>query len=139
DPVEAGIMAAVRRFFGRPRNVALSMVLVAIAAAATFAATRRAAAPDLPTATVTRGEFVDTLEIRGEIRPLKSVVLASPMNSGELQIVKLVKNGTLVKPGDILVEFDGSTLQRTIQEKQSELKQSDAEIEQSAAQARITD
>ena len=130
-------MAAVRRFFGRPRNVALSMVLVAIAAAGTFAATRRTAAPDLPTATVTRGEFVDTLEIRGEIRPLKSVVLSSPMQSGELQILKLAKSGTMVKPGDLLVQFDPSTLERTIQEKQSELKQADAEIEQANAQSRI--
>ncbi len=130
-------MAAVRRFFGRPRNVALSMVLVAIAAAGTFAATRRAAAPDLPTATVTRGEFVDTLEIRGEIRPLKSLVLSSPMQSGELQILKLAKSGTMVKPGDLLVQFDPSTLERTIQEKQSELKQADAEIEQANAQSRI--
>jgi HlyD family secretion protein len=130
-------MAAVRRFLARPRNVALSIVLVAIAAAATFAASRRAAAPDFPTATVTRGEFVDTLEIRGEIRPLKSIVLSSPMQSGELQILKLAKSGTMVKPGDLLVRFDPSTLERTIQEKQSELKQADAEIEQAQAQSRI--
>ena len=52
------------------------------------------------------------------------------MQSGELQIVKLAKNGSLVKAGDVVVEFDGSTLRRTMQEKQSELKQADAEIEQ---------
>ena len=52
------------------------------------------------------------------------------MQSGELQILKLAKNGTMVKPGDLVVQFDPSTLQRTIQEKQSELKQADAEIEQ---------
>jgi multidrug resistance efflux pump len=93
--------------------------------------------PDLPTALVTKGTFVDTLEIRGEIRPLKSIVLSSPMQSGELQIVKLAKSGTMVKPGDVVVQFDPSTLQRTIQEKQSELKQADAEIEQAQAQTRI--
>ena len=86
---------------------------------------------------MTRGEFVDTLEIRGEIRPLKSIVLSSPMQSGELQILKLAKNGTMVKAGDVVVQFDPSTLQRTIQEKQSELKQADAEIEQAQAQSRI--
>ena len=94
--------------------------------------------PDVPTADVTRGEFVDALEIRGEIRPLKSIVLSSPMQSGELQILKLAKNGSMVKAGDIVVQFDGTTLQRTIQEKQSELKQANAEIEQANAQARIT-
>ena len=43
---------------------------------------------------VTRGDFTDQLEIRGEIRPVKSVVLSSPMQSGELQIIKLAKSGT---------------------------------------------
>jgi HlyD family secretion protein len=106
-------------------------------AAGAFAAARRTAVPDLPTALVTKGPFVDTLEIRGEIRPLKSIVLSSPMQSGELQILKLAKSGTMVKPGDVVVRFDPSTLERTIQEKQSELKQADAEIEQAQAQTRI--
>jgi HlyD family secretion protein len=130
-------MAAVRRFFARPRNMVMSIALIAIAALGAFAATRRTAVPDFPTVAVTRGEFVDTLEIRGEIRPLKSIVLSSPMQSGDLQILKLAKSGTMVKPGDVLVRFDPSTLQRTIQEKQSEVKQADAEIEQAQAQARI--
>lgn len=122
----------------RPRNLVIAGALVLVAVAGMIATAGGGTLPDLPMADVTRGEFVDTLEIRGEIRPLKSVVLSSPLQSGDLQIIKLAKNGTLVKPGDIVVEFDGSTLQRTIQEKQSELKQADAEIEQAAAQARIT-
>lgn len=130
-------MMAMRRFFARPRNMAVSIAVVGMVAAGTFAATRRAAPPDFPTTLVTRGQFVDTLEIRGEIRPLKSVVLSSPMQSGELQILKLAKSGTMVKPGDLVVRFDPSTLERTIQEKQSELKQADAEIEQAQAQTRI--
>jgi HlyD family secretion protein len=130
-------MISVRRFFARPRNTAASIAFIAVAAAGTFAASRRATVPDLPTTLVTRGQFVDTLEIRGEIRPLKSIVLSSPMQSGELQILKLAKSGTMVKPGDVVVRFDPSTLERTIQEKQSELKQADAEIEQAQAQTRI--
>ncbi len=121
----------------RPRNIALLIAAISILAAAGFAAARHSPPPDLPTAQVTKGAFVDTLEIRGEIRPLKSVVLSSPMQSGELQILKLAKSGTMVKQGDVVVQFDPSTLQRTIQEKQSELKQADAEIEQAQAQTRI--
>ena len=129
----AGMLTVVRR----PRNVAAGVVVLAVLAAGAFAAARHSAVPDLPTALVAKGPFVDTLEIRGEIRPLKSIVLSSPMQSGELQILKLAKNGTMVKPGDVVVQFDPSTLQRTIQEKQSELKQADAEIEQAQAQTRI--
>jgi multidrug resistance efflux pump len=101
--------------------------------------TLRGSAADGPGADVTRGEFVDVVELRGDVRPLKSVVLASPMQAGELQIVKLARTGTAVKAGDVVVEFDGSTLARTVQEKQTELKQVDAEIDQERAQARITE
>jgi multidrug efflux pump subunit AcrA (membrane-fusion protein) len=125
------------RLVRRPRYIGLGVAAVVLIAAGGFAATRRTAVPDLPTVLVSKGPFVDTLEIRGEIRPLKSIILSSPMQSGELQILKLAKNGTMVKPGDMLVQFDPSTLQRTIQEKQSELKQADAEIEQAQAQTRI--
>ena len=123
----------------RPRNAGIAVMMGVALIAGTFAAVGRTSPPDLPTAEVTKGEFVDVLEIRGEIRPLRSVVLTSPMQSGELQIVKLAKNGSPVQAGDVVVQFDGSTLQRTIQEKQSELRQSDAEIEQSRAQTKITD
>ena len=123
----------------RPRNAIVTMIVAVAAIIGGFAAVGRGSAPDVPMSEVTRGDFIDRLEIRGEIRPVKSIVLSSPLQSGELQIIKLVKSGTLVKPGDVVVLFDGSTLQRTIQEKQSELRQADAEIEQTRAQARITE
>jgi HlyD family secretion protein len=132
------MMRRLSLFARRPRNVIVIAVLVALTIVGVMVKARGGTLPDVPMADVTKGEFVDTLEIRGEIRPLKSVVLTSPLQSGELQIVKLVKSGTVVKPGDVVVEFDGSTLQRTILEKQSEVKQADAEIEQVSAQSRIT-
>jgi len=118
-------------------GIATLAVLVVVVAAGVFAAVGRGSAPDLPTIEVKRGEYVDALELRGEIRPLRSVVVSSPMQSGELQILKLAANGTKVKAGDVVVQFDGTTLQRTIQEKESELKQANAEIEQANAQSRI--
>jgi multidrug efflux pump subunit AcrA (membrane-fusion protein) len=130
-----GIGAAMRS--GRRRALA-AVVVIALAVTAAFVSVGKGSAPDVPTVEVKKGEFVDALEIRGDIRPKKSVVLAAPMQSGELQIVKLAKNGSVVKAGDVVVEFDGSTLRRTMQEKQSELKQAEAEIEQAVAQSRIT-
>jgi HlyD family secretion protein len=127
------VRAVVRR-----RNIVLAGLFVVAAGAVALVGFGPDAAPDFPTVEVKKGEFVDTLEIRGDIRPLKSIVLSSPMQSGELQIVKLAKNGSAVKAGDTVVQFDGSLLQRTIQEKQSEVRQADAEIEQARAQARIT-
>ncbi len=123
----------------RPRNALITAVIVLATVAGVLGFAGRGSAPALPLAEVIRGEFVDTLEIRGEIRPVRSIVLSSPMQSGELQIIKLAPSGTMVKPGDVVVQFDGSTLERTIQEKQSELRQADAEIEQTRAQSRLTE
>jgi multidrug efflux pump subunit AcrA (membrane-fusion protein) len=128
-------LAALRR----PRNAIVTAAAAMLSVGWVFVGIGRGSVPDLPTVEVTRGDFTDLLEIRGEIRPVRSIVLASPMQSGELQIIKLAKSGTMVKPGDVVVQFDGSTLLRTIQEKQSELRQADAEIEQQRAQSKITD
>ena len=84
----------------RRRNVVLLSLVIVAVLVGVFATARRPSEPDLPTVEVKKGEFVDTLEIRGDIKPFKSIVLTSPMQSGELQIVKLAKNGAIVKPGD---------------------------------------
>jgi HlyD family secretion protein len=121
-----------------PRRAVIALGVVALAITAGFVAAGRGSTPDLPTTEVKMGEFIDAIEIRGDIKPRRSVVMAAPMQAGELQIVKLAKTGTMVKTGDVVVEFDGTTLRRTMQEKQSELKQAEAEIEQTIAQTRIT-
>jgi multidrug efflux pump subunit AcrA (membrane-fusion protein) len=107
----------------RPRRsgpVAAGLVLVAIAVSAGVMIRRQGSSPDIPTATVTRGEFVDALEIRGEVRPVRSVVVTAPMQAGDLQILKIAANGSMVKAGDTVVEFDATTLQHTVQDKQSD-------------------
>src|SRR5438132_4512427 len=95
------------------------------------------AAPTINTAEVKLGEFVDNVEIRGQVKTLKSVVLTAPSGAGDIQIVKLAKNGTLVKKGEVVAQFDISNLQRTLDQKRSELKQAEAEIERSRAQGRL--
>lgn len=114
-----------------------AIALVLAVAAGVFAYVRRGGGPNLTTAEVTRGDYVDIVEIRGVVKPLKSILITAPMQSGELQILKIAKNGAPIKAGDVAVEFDGSTLRRTVQEKQSELKQALAEFDQAKAKASI--
>ncbi len=91
--------------------------------------------PTEPIFEVRRGEFLDVIQIRGQIKATKSVTLAAPSDAGELQILKIAANGTYVKPGDVVVEFDKSKTEQDMAQDQSTLKSADAEIEQTRAQA----
>jgi len=122
----------------RARILGIVAAVGCLAAAGFAIATRADTVPDVPMADVARGDFVDYVQLRGDIRPAKSIVLSAPTDAGDLQILKLAKNGGAVKKGDVVVQFDATTLRQRTQEKQSELKQSDAEIAQMQAQLRIT-
>ena len=92
---------------------------------------------NVPTANVVRGEFVDYSQLRGEIEAEKSVVLSAPSNVGDLQIIQLAKNGAAVKKGDVVVQFDPTDLVQRLQQSQTDLKQAEAQIEQTRAQGRL--
>ena len=119
-------------------KILLALGVLAAAAALVAAMRWRAAPPPVATAEITRGDYLDIVDIRGEIRPRRSVVINAPMQAGDLQILTLAANGSTVKAGDSVLQFDGSTLQRTIQERQSELRQALDELDQAKAEARIT-
>jgi RND family efflux transporter MFP subunit len=114
-----------------------SLVIGVIAIGGATVAMTRGSVPALTTAEVVRGEYIDIVEIRGQVRPLKSIVITAPMQSGELQILKIAKNGAPIEAGDVAIEFDGSSLERTIVDKKAELKQALAELDQIKARASI--
>ncbi|HEY7405224.1 MAG TPA: efflux RND transporter periplasmic adaptor subunit [Candidatus Angelobacter sp.] len=128
---------AVVRFFLRRKGLAVLAAAGFLMLAIGAVALHRTAAPRVPTADVKRGEFVDYVQIRGEIKALRSVQLAAPSIAGDLQIVKLVPTGTMVKAGDVVVQFDTTTLANTLAQKQSELKSAEADIEHSRAENRL--
>ena len=103
-----------------------------------YALLRGNAAGSTNTIVVTRGEYSDIVEIRGQIQPVKSIYVTAPLSAGELQILKMAANGTTVKAGDVVAEFDAVTLRRTIQEKEVELRSGNAELGQGQAQSAIT-
>jgi RND family efflux transporter MFP subunit len=120
----------------RAGAIVAAIVVVALGAAG-FVAVKKGRGPDVPTAEVTRGDFVEIVETRGDIRPFRSVLVTAPYQAGELQILKLVANGSAVKQGDVVADFDALTLRRTLQDKQSELRQAQAELDQATQQSKI--
>jgi len=124
-------------FFQSRKGMLAAAAAVLVVAGAGFAF-RKTAAPTVPTAQVHRGEFVDYIPVRGNIKALHSIQIAAPSIAGDLQIVKLAPTGTIVKKGDVIVQFDTTTLQATLDQKRSELKSADADIDHSRAEARLS-
>lgn len=104
-----------------------------------FAAVRFAnPAPSVPTVEVKRGEFVDYVQVRGQVSATKSMTVAAPFEAGEdLQIISLAKNGAQVKQGEVVVRFDATKFEQDLAQNRSALRAADAEIEQTRAQARM--
>jgi HlyD family secretion protein len=96
-------------------------------------------APRIATAEVTRGPFMDYMTMRGEVKARRSVALTAPRQAGQLLIVRLAPDGTLVKKGDVVVQFDASKLQQQLAEHMSALETAEAQIHQTQAQAQLTD
>ena len=117
------------------RKVLLVVILLATASAAVYALAHLSTkAPTVPTFQVKRGEFLDVLQFRGELKAMKSVSITAPANAGDLQILKILPDGTQVKKGDVVVEFDPSKTQMDLAQDKSVLKSSQAGIDQVRAQ-----
>jgi len=96
-------------------------------------------APPTPTYEVKRGEFLDSEQFHGEVKALKSVTISAPAEAGDLQIVKISAEGALVKPGDVVVEFDKTKTEQDLAQFQSSLKSAQATIDQARAQAKLNE
>ncbi len=111
---------------------------IVIVAATVFGSIRLArSAPKFPMAVVQQKEFVDYVEVRGAVKALKSTVVTAPAGSGDLQILNIVTDGVKVKKGDVVVQFDATTVKHNLALNESALKSADATIQQSRAASRL--
>jgi HlyD family secretion protein len=119
-----------------PRRIAI-VVAVLITAATTMGILWKNSSAKIPTVEVKPTDFVDYVEIRGQIKALRSQTITAPASAGDLQILKLAANGMQVKKGDVLVEFDASNLKQKYAQDISALRAADADIEKTTAGARL--
>ncbi len=127
------------RLWGRIRIPLVAVVLLVAGAVVLAAGRLGTRQPDVPTAEVKLGEFTDSLSMRGEIKAFRSLSLAAPAEAGDLQIVKIIDDGSQVKTGDPVVEFDKTRTEQDLAQYRSALKSAEAEIEQARAQARLSE
>jgi HlyD family secretion protein len=120
------------------RKIIASVVGLAIVVAIAGVSFGRGATVDVPTTAILKGEFIDYLQVRGEVKAVRSVPLTVPTTGGgDLQILELAKNGMNIKKGDVVVRFDPMTVERTLNDRRSDFKQAEEEIAKTRAQYRI--
>jgi hypothetical protein len=78
---------------------------------------------------VVRKRVEDVFLLSGDLRSVRSVSLNTPRGEGELQIRWMVEDGSEVKEGDRLVEFDAARLIQTIEERRLRLRQAENDRE----------
>jgi len=123
----------------RRRTLVVVFVLAAASACVYGVAHFKPKSPAVPTFQVKRGEFLDVLEFRGQLKAMKSVTMTAPANAGDLQILKIAADGAQVKKGDVVIEFDPSKTQQDLAQDESVLKSSQAEIDQVRAQGGLNE
>ena len=122
------------------------LLVVAIVVLGRLSAARRgpAASQAARTATVERRDFFHSVRVHAIVEAVESHTIAAPRLSGQglntLIITRLVKNGSTVHQGDVLVEFDRQAQLKNVLDKEAEYKGLVAQIgkkeaEQAAARA----
>ncbi|MFQ5723320.1 MAG: efflux RND transporter periplasmic adaptor subunit [Terriglobia bacterium] len=79
-------------------------------------------------------EFAITLRAEGELKSVRSVTISAPMISGRLQIIRLIPQGTAVKPGDVVVQFDPTEKLKARDDAAFDLRSAEEEIAKMQAQ-----
>ncbi len=78
--------------------------------------------------------YVDLIET-GDIEAVSQVQITAPMlMGGNLQVIELIPEGTEVKQGDFLLQFDTSTLEQQKQQREDQLEGLLADLERTKAQ-----
>lgn len=121
------------------------VLVVALTAAAAFGAANRLTArvPDLSGAqasahvVVKRQDFVRSVRLGGTVEAVQATTIAAPrlagQNNNSLVIMRLIKSGTSVKPGGLLIEFDRQEQLRNSLDRRAELTDFEQQIKKRQA------
>ena len=130
-------MSAWRRRVGFWTAVAGMLLALGGAAAGLYHLRQVQATVTLPIAPVRQGDFLVIIRCRGELRAARSVQISTPVVPN-LRIAWLSPAGEPVQAGDSIIRFDSSSAQQQLQQKEAQLRQAQATLDQAIAQARIT-
>lgn len=93
-------------------------------------------ASKLPVAQAREGEFLAIIRCRGELWAGKSAQIYAPVVPN-LRIAWMAGSGEVVEKGAPVIRFDSSTVEQQLVQKQAQLAQAQASLDQEVAQVRI--
>ncbi len=123
------------------KRILISTAVIAVLAALAWGGMRviQLTAPEdrneIPTTKVRKGKVTITVSARGELQGGNSEVLTAPMVGGDLPITSLREPGEMVKPGDIVVEFDTTAQEFSLREAQADLAEAEQQVIKAEADA----
>jgi multidrug efflux pump subunit AcrA (membrane-fusion protein) len=94
------------------------------------------------TSTVTRRDFVRSIRIAGTVEAVQATTVSVPRLQGQgtttmsLVITRLIRAGSLVRPGDLLVEFDRQDQLKNALDRRAELSDLEQQIKKKEAEER---
>jgi HlyD family secretion protein len=91
---------------------------------------------EIDTYTVKRQDFLFTVTETGELEAVNAMRISAPpipWNLGSLKITWLIEDGTEVKEGDKLVEFDKNEVQKSMEDAQAQLEIAQSELRKAIA------
>ena len=91
---------------------------------------------DVAAAPVRRADFVISVRMRGEIKSARSTILRAPQAPG-LRIVHLARQGSAVKKGDVVVEFDPVQQEQNVIQQTLQVQSIEGSIDQLKATQKI--
>jgi multidrug efflux pump subunit AcrA (membrane-fusion protein) len=121
----------------RPWAVLAGLLAALGAAAGVYQLRHVQASVTVPLAPARQGDFLVIIRCRGELKAARSVQIAAPIVPN-LRIAWVAPAGEQVAAGDPIVRFDSSSAQQQLQQKEAQLRQAQATLDQAIAQARIT-
>jgi len=88
----------------------------------------------VPTRKVMKGEFVLKVTEIGKVKARKSIFVSAPFAG---KILKLTKEGSIVKKGDFLAQMDTTELLRKVSDQTLEFQQCEADVKKAEEELRI--
>jgi HlyD family secretion protein len=94
-------------------------------------------ANDIPIAPARKTEFLAIIRCRGDLKASRSAAIYTPFVPN-LRIAWLAQAGELIEKGSPIIRFDSSSAEQQLIQKEAQLRQAQATLDQAIAQARIT-